>query len=188
MTKTMRLVPVLILVIAAGVPDVAAQRRERPPSAFETFALNESAFVSWAAPIGRLETAESRAIVTAVVYEERHTLQRMRGLRIDLVHLQPPETCNLTHGADLCAMPNAAIYLDEESLPAVRTAITRNYDNGVARGNYDNLIGSWWSRRPPGIEITGVTIGGHRFTGRNLNEVDALIERGIAALKAAPRE
>ena len=183
-TRITRFLPPVTLALAAVVvADAAAlQPRERSPSIFETFAVNQATFVSWATPIGRVETVESRAIVTAVVYEDRHVSQRMRGLRIDLVHLQPPDTCNLLfrRRAELCAMPNAAIYFDEESLPSVR--------DGVAHGNYDNLIGRWRLSRGVGATTTGIHIGGYTFTGRGLDEVDALIERGTTALQTAPRD
>jgi hypothetical protein len=105
----------------------------------------------------------------------------MRGLRIDLVHLQSPGTCGLRFAshAVLCARANAAVYLEEDILGRVR--------DGIARGNAEqNLIISYVQGRPS-ERTRGLIIGGYTFDGRQPSELMALVERGTSELKNAPR-
>ena len=148
------------------------------PTPLEAFASRPTAIVAWAYPVGRLESSDSRAIVTALALEDRESEETMRGLRIDLVHLRPPESCSLRFGSWWCAQANAAIYFEEKVLPRVR--------DGVVRGNAeDNLILSFRARMR-NVERIGLIIAGYEFADRERSELVALIERAISRLEDAP--
>ena len=176
------LVSLVVLIIASplGVrAQDAPQSTEPVATPLEAFAANPSTVIVWASPIGRLESPASRAIVTAVAIADRQSLNVMRGLRVDLVHLQSPDTCGLRFAshAVLCAQANAAVYFEEDILGRVR--------DGIARGNAeDDLIISYVTGREP---PTGLIIGGYTFAGRQPSELMALVELGTSELKNAPR-
>lgn len=145
------------------------------------FTEDMSGVVVWASPIGRLESPDSRAVVTAVALEDRATEEITRGVRIDLIHRQPNPDCNLRFAAHarLCAEEGAAIFIDENELMRVRDDV----DRGNAAGN---LIYSW--RSGVGNALTsGLTIGGYTFAGSERTELATIIERGIDELASAPR-
>jgi len=151
----------------------------------EAFAAMPTSMVIWASPVGRLDAPESRAIVTAVALEDRGTQAVMRGLRIDLIHLQPEPSCNLRWllPSVLCARENAAIWLEEDILARVR--------EGIERGNAENNLiisfftGSFRREAPEGT--TGLIIGGYQFDGLQPVNLANLIDDGIAELRNAPR-
>lgn len=182
------LVSLMMLILTAPLglqaQDAAAdnvQSADLAATSFEAFAANPGTVVVWASPIGRLESPASRAIVTAVAIADRRSLDVMRGLRIDLVHLQAPDTCGLRFAshAVLCRRANAAVYFAEDILGRVQ--------DGIARGNAeDSLIISYAQGLPP-ERTTGVIIGGYTFVGRQPSELIALVERGISELTNAPR-
>jgi hypothetical protein len=150
------------------------------PTPLEAFASRPTAIVAWANPVGRLESSDSRAIVTALALEDRDSEETMRGLRVDLVHLRPPQSCTLrfwSHSV-LCGRANAAIFFEEGVLPRVR--------DGVVRGNAEhNLIISYRSRMR-NTERIGLIIGGYQFADRERSELVTLIEQGISQLEGAP--
>lgn len=183
------LVSLVMLILAAplglqaqdGLAD-DVQSVELGATPLEVFAANPSTVIVWASPIGRLESPTSRAIVTAVAIADRRSLNVMRGLRIDLVHLQSPDTCGLRFAshAVLCAQANAAVYFEEDILGRVR--------DGIARGNAEqDLIISYVQGRPSSERPTGLIIGGYTFSGRQPSELMTLVERGTSELKNAPR-
>jgi hypothetical protein len=170
--------PLALRAGSATATDV--QNRELVATPLEAFAANPGAVVVWASPIGRLETTTSRAIVTALALEDRQSLRIMRGLRIDLVHLQPPSTCNLrfVSHAVLCARANAAVDLEEDILGRVR--------NGIAQGNAEQSLIISYVQSGPSERSTGLIVGGYTFAGRQPAELMALIERGASALQNGP--
>lgn len=142
------------------------------PTGLEAFAYRPTAIVTWASPVGRLESDEARAIVTAFALEDRESAETARGLRIDLVHLHPPDSCSLIFLAQsrLCASANAAIYFGEEDLQRVR--------DGVAHGNFDNLIVSYFVTRQR-MRRVGLLVGGYDFIDHDRSDLVTLIERGM---------
>lgn len=68
--------------LAQAEPAAVAQ-----PTAFETFAVQPAAHVSWSKYIGRLEKGDVRVAVTALVVQDAsQPARRMRGVRIDLAN------------------------------------------------------------------------------------------------------
>jgi hypothetical protein len=78
------------------------------PTQLEAFAGQATAQVTWSKEVGRIESAEARVVVTAlVVKDEMQPRRRMRGIRIEL------------------AGPNATdrVYLAEPELEVVKKAL-----------------------------------------------------------------
>lgn len=181
---------VVLVVAAAATAELVAtesaatdyQVGELTPTPLESLAAQPGAKTIWSRPIGQLDSAASRATVTAVAVEEvTSTPQIMRGLRIDLVHLQPNPNCDLRFWSHriLCARPNAAIFFEEDSLGRVQA--------GVKRGNAENnLIISYRTGRSDN-QTVGLIVGGYDFHHRKPEELITLIERGVFESTNAPR-
>jgi len=59
-----------------------------PPTPLEALAGRPTAQVTWSEVIGRLESRESRATITALVVEDEASEPSvMRGIRVDLAHV-----------------------------------------------------------------------------------------------------
>jgi hypothetical protein len=170
-----------LLAPVSAAPQVESQHSPQiDPTELEAFAAMPTSMVIWASPVGRLDAPESRAIVTAVALEDRETQIVMRGLRIDLIHVQPQPDCNLRWllPSVLCARENAAIWLEGDILGRVR--------DGIERGNAEsNLIISFRRGRPE--PTTGLIIGGYQFDGLQPVDLLNLVDSGIAELRRAPR-
>jgi hypothetical protein len=75
---------VLFALLASFAPGQVATPSVLPPSAFEAFARRPEATFTWSKEVGRLDSRDSHAVVTALVVEDSTSqLKRMRGLRID---------------------------------------------------------------------------------------------------------
>jgi hypothetical protein len=136
--------------------------------------------VLWSKTIGRLESLDATAVVTALVIEDKTaTSPVMRGVRIDLTHAVADAGCDWKYKAwnILCQRPGAAVYVEEARLAAVR--------DGVARGAAELLISQYRGRDALGRESSGVLVCGYQFSGRQPREVAALLTQAIEALRAA---
>ena len=89
--------------------DVDGQGQGLPATALEGFASRPATIVAWATPIGQLDSTASRAILTAVALQDRESLSIRRGVRMDLVHLQPPDCPGTPRFPSLCTQANAAL-------------------------------------------------------------------------------
>jgi len=170
------------VVIARGVE--LQQAGELAPTPLEAFAARPGAMVVWSSTIGQIEGPEARATVVAVAIEDASSTPRViRGVRIDLAHLQPNPDCNLRYRAwaILCARANAAVYLEEDRLERVRAGVER----GAAEAHPGNFISAF--RRGGGQPGSGLIICGYTLEGRQPEEFVALLARGILALRDAPR-
>ena len=82
------------LFLGAGHAQVSRAPSLRP-TPLEAFAARPAARVTWSKVIGRLESPESRATVTAlVVADETGAPREMRGVRIDLAHAGATPNCD----------------------------------------------------------------------------------------------
>src|SRR5439155_8074645 len=117
-----------------GVAPVAApgeQQQGAPPtdlsrSPLEAFAARSTAKTVWSKMIGRLESREARATITALILEDTtDTASVMRGLRIDLAHTVANPSCDWKYWAwrIMCQRANAAVYVEEGRLDAVRNGL-----------------------------------------------------------------
>jgi hypothetical protein len=91
----------------------AQNQSDRPavrPSALEVFATQPNTKLTWALEVGRIESTESRAILTAVEYESSLTPgTKLRGVRVEL------------------SKPGAAdvVFIEENRLRQAATALNR---------------------------------------------------------------
>ena len=147
-----------------------------PPSPFETFAAQPTATVVWSKTIGRLESPESVAIITALtVQDTTGSPSIMRGLRIDLTHRVEPN-CDLIYVAwrIMCERANAAVYVEEARLEEVRD----NLGRGAAE--LQPMVGV-------SAGTTGLIVCGYQFSNHGPFALAALFTRAIAELKEASR-
>ena len=179
--------------VVSGAPLVAAPGKQQqgtppseiPPSPLEAFASRPTARVIWSKKIGSLESSEARATVTALIVED--TTSRpdvMRGLQIDLAHIGATPSCDQKYWAwrIMCQRANAAVYVEEGRLEAVRNGIQR----GAAELRPYEYI-SRYERRASWEVSTGLIVCGYQFSDRQPSELAALFTRAIAELKAASR-
>jgi hypothetical protein len=95
------------------------QRQVNPPPSLqptplEWFARQSATQVAWSAEVGRLESNDAHAVVTAIVLEDTgKPPDRLRGIRIDLANQSTKD----------------AVYLDEERLGVYKKAL-----NGISHG------------------------------------------------------
>jgi hypothetical protein len=176
--------------VFASVAVLAAdgQLRELVPTPLEAFSEKPGAIVVWSRAVGQLEGPAARATVVAIAIEDV-TNTRMRGLRLDLAHLEANPNCNqrFLDWAILCARPDAAIYLDEVHVERVRArlmeigAATVHPERGWTNGGITTY------RTSGGPAPFGLIITGYTLAGRRAEELVDLLARGIEALKEAPR-
>jgi hypothetical protein len=159
------------------------QPSELPPSPLEEFAARSTAAVVWSKTIGRLESQESRATVTALVVEDTtSTPSVMRGLRIDLAHIGATPSCDWKYVAwrIMCQRANAAVYVEEGRLEEVRNRLER----GATELRPFEFI-SHYSTTCSGQASTGLIVCGYQFSWGRGSDLAALFTRAIAALKEA---
>ena len=155
------------------------------PTRLEAFAERPSAKITWSKVIGRLESQESRATITALIVEDRTSKPSvMRGIRVDLAHIGATPSCDwkYTSWRIMCERANAAIYVEERRLEAVRNGIKR----GAAQLRPMEFI-SRYGTNCPGRASTGLIVCGYQFSDRKPRELAELLTRAIVELKAIPR-
>lgn len=79
----------VFVVVCGLLPNVGLAQENRTnalqPSILEAFAAQPTASVTWSSEVGRIDSTEAQAVVTALVVEDPAQVpQRMRGVRIDL--------------------------------------------------------------------------------------------------------
>ncbi|HKE05757.1 MAG TPA: hypothetical protein VKE91_17020 [Blastocatellia bacterium] len=155
------------------------------PSPLEAFAGRPKARVTWSKEIGRLESQESRATITALMVEDTTSEPGvMRGVRIDLAHLGATPSCDWKYEAwtIMCKRANAAVYIEEGRLETVRNMVK----NGAAELRPMEFI-SRYSTTAAGRASSGLIVCGYQFSHRQPEELAELFAGAIAELKAAPR-
>ena len=154
------------------------------PSPLEVFAGRPTARVTWSKEIGRLESQESRATVTALIVEDVTSEPSvMRFIRVNLAHIGGRPTCDWKYRGwrIMCERDNAAVYVEEGRLEAVANDIKR----GAAKLRPLELI-SQYSTTNPAVASTGLIVCGYQFSARRPGDLAELFTRAIVELKAAP--
>lgn len=94
-------------VVSAGQAQVT-QSTPIQPTPLEAFAKQPASHIAWSTEIGRIESREAHAVITALVVEDTaQPPDRMRGIRIDLSDGNAKDQ----------------VYLGEETLPAFKNAM-----------------------------------------------------------------
>jgi hypothetical protein len=135
--------------------------------------------------IGRLESRESRATITALIVEDETSEPRvMRGIRVDLAHVGATPSCEWKYTAwrVMCHRADAAVYVGEGRLEAVRDSLQR----GAAQLRPMEFI-SQYSTTAEGRASTGLIVFGYQFSGRRRGDLAGLFTRAMAELRATPR-
>ena len=156
-----------------------------PPTPLEAFAARPTAQVAWAKVIGRLESRESRATITALIVEDETSEPRvMRGIRVDLAHVGAAPSCEWKYTAwrVMCQRADAAVYVEEGRLEAVRDSLQR----GAAELRPMEFI-SQYRVSGAGRASAGLIVCGYQFSGRRREDLAELFTRAITELKATPR-
>jgi hypothetical protein len=136
--------------------------------------------------IGRLESREARATVTALTVEDAtSTPSVMRGLRIDLAHTVANPSCDWKYVAwtIMCRRANAAVYVEEGRLEKVRNRL----EGGAAELRPWEFISQYESRVGSAQVSSGLIVCGYQFSDRQGSDLAALFTRAIAELKEASR-
>lgn len=150
--------------------------KELSSSPLEAFAARSTAKVVWSKTIGRLESPESVAILTALtVHDTTGSPSLIRGLRIDLAHSVYVE-CDWKYSAwkIMCERTDAAVYVEEGRLEEVRNSLGR----GAAELRPMEFISA---------STSGLIVCGYQFSDRQPIELAALFTRAIAELKEGSR-
>jgi hypothetical protein len=156
---------------------------ELPPSPLEAFATRPTAKIVWSKMIGQLESQESRATITALIVEDMTAQPNvMRGVQIDLVHINGTPSCDWKYRAwrTMCRRANAAAYVEEEQLDTVREGIER----GATKLHPSELSVSQYWTNAPGRAPSGLIVCGYQFSYLQPGELAALFARAIAELTA----
>jgi len=108
----------------------------------------------------------------------------MRGVRVDLAHLDAAPGCDCKYEAwsIMCKRANAAVYIEEGRLDTVRNRI-----KGAAAGLRPSEFISKYSTTSPGVAKTGLIVCGYQFSYRKPEDLADLFTSAITELKAAPR-
>lgn len=166
-----------LLIIAAPAFHAARQARTLPPTPLEAFVSEPGTRTTWSKFIQRLDGGSASAIISAIEVSSASPPPRvMRGVRIELRHEGPRPDCDMKHveWAVMCARENAAIYLAEDRLEAVRSQVLRESV-------------SIFPGHPVGITRFGGTMGSGTIVGGYLL-YNVTPEHLAAALGAASSE
>jgi hypothetical protein len=160
------------------------------PTRLEAFAGHSTAHVAWSREVGRVESAEARAVVTSLVIEDAvQTPRRMRGIRIDLANQNSRDQ----------------VYLEEAKLEAVKKAL-EEIESGIEsfrkerRSAPYSYLGSCELRQPypsvhtlnaafyiapdsSGLSLSAFKDQDFRFPDHSPSELAAAIDRAIDQLK-----
>ena len=122
----MKLSKLACLIAIALAPAVAQETKDLPPSPLEAFAARSTAKVVLSKTIGHLENRKSNATLSVLVLEDpASTPTSMRGVRIDLAHIDATPVCDWKYTAwhIMCERTNAAVYVEEARLVEVRNRL-----------------------------------------------------------------
>lgn len=146
MKFTGTLIALLALLPAASQAQAVAGAAPQP-TPLEAFAKQKASRVAWSGEVGRVDSRDAHAVITALVLEDNaQPPDRLRGVRIDLSDQD---------GKD-------QVYLGEETLPAFKNAfdeISQSAAHGCASNSGDicppNLfVGAalfWYADRVPNV-------------------------------------
>jgi len=132
-----------------------------PPSPLEAFAARPTAKVTLTKTVGTFDSSKSRATVAIVIVEDPDASPKiLRGVRIDLAHKDAAPHCNWMYAAwqIMCRRPNAAVYIEEARLEAVRGTLMR----GGAELRHMEFISEYDSTLP----AFGLIVCGYDFPNR----------------------
>ncbi|HEX4951754.1 MAG TPA: hypothetical protein VFZ34_34160 [Blastocatellia bacterium] len=165
---------------ATEVQATVAAVQDLPPSPLEAFATRATANVIWTKPIGRIDSDDARATVTALTVEDAGAQPSVRrGVRINLKHLVTTPHCDWKYTAwrVMCERPNAAVYIEAERLVKVRDSLDRHNVAELRPREFISLFNS--------TSKSGMILCGYQFTGHEPRELAKLLTNAITELNNA---
>ena len=169
------------LIAIALTPVVAQKTKDLPPSPLEAFAARSTAKVVLSKTIGHLENRKSNATLSVLILEDPTSTPRsMRGVRIDLAHIDANPVCDWRYEAwkIMCERANAAVYVEEARLVEVRDRLA----TGCAELRKWEFISEY-----AGTSGSGLIVCGYEFPDGRSTELADLFTRAIAELGHASR-
>jgi len=182
-----------ILPVAGQAQTVAASTPQ--PTPLEAFAKQTGSRVAWSSEVGRIDSKEGHAVITALAVEDNaQPPDRLRGVRIDLSDQD---------GKD-------QVYLGEETLPAFKNAfdeISQSAAHGCASNSGDVcppslFVGAalfWYADRVPnvhtlttahyfrqgstGLVLQTIGVGRFWFPDQDASRLSAAMARAMDQLK-----
>ena len=173
----------VILLLTVGAAAQSRPQHTLPPTPMEAFVSEPGTRTTWSKFIGRLDGGSASAIVTAIESSSAGTPARvMRGVRIDLRHEGRRPDCDLKHveWSVMCARENAAVYLEEARIEAVRIQ--------VLQGSVSIFPGhSVGITRFGGTMGSGTLLAGYLLYGVTSEQLSAALEAAGSELKRLSR-
>jgi hypothetical protein len=167
------------------------------PTPLEAFAGQPATHVAWSKEVGRIESSEAHAVITALILEDTaQPPDRMRGIRIDLSSRESKDQ----------------IFLGEETLSIYQKALdvierdgTRQRNEGTARGHLTpgiSFVGAevfWYGDKKPqvhalnaayyfasdssGLYVSAFKDDGFRFPDQEPSQLSQAIARATDMLE-----
>ena len=191
------LLSLLCFGLFCGVASGQDQISSLQPTPMEAFAGQSATHVAWSKEVGRIESSESQAVITALILQDTaRPPDRMRGIRIDLSSRESKDQ----------------IYLGEETLALYKNALdvierdsTRKRNDGTARDRLTPdgtaFVGAelfWYADKRPqvhalnaayyfapdssGLYISGCKGDGFRFPDQQASQLSQAIGRAMNEL------
>jgi hypothetical protein len=179
--------------------DSACQEVQLQPTPLEVFARLPATHVEWSNEVGRIDSTEAHAIITALILTDTaQPADRMRGVRIDLSSRDSQDEVYLGEET-LNAYKNA---LDEISSDATRERSQGTLRDGVTPGGTAYLGARifWYGDTCPsvhaldaayysapdssGLSLSAFKQAGFRFPDQDPSRLSAAIARAMNQLRA----
>jgi hypothetical protein len=167
------------------------------PTPLEAFARMPATHVAWSKEVGRIETDESRAIVTALILEDTaQPPDRMRGIRIEL---------SSGDSKDEIFLGEETLRIYKEALDQIATEAIRQRNAGNARENltpdgtaYVGAEVFWYGYKTAsvhalnaahyfapnssGLYLSAFKDVGFKFPNQDASQLSVVLERAIKEL------
>jgi hypothetical protein len=174
------------------------QAQSLQPTPLEAFAGLSATHVAWSKDVGRIESAEARAVITALVLEDTaQPADRMRGVRIEL---------SSRDSKDEIFLGEETLSIYKSALDEITTAATRQRNEGTARDSVTAegtaYVGAgvfWYADKIPrvhalnaahyfGPDSSGLYLSafegvGFRFPDQQASQLSLAIARAMNELK-----
>jgi hypothetical protein len=193
------LLSLLCFCLFLGVATGQDQTPSLQPTPLEAFAGLPATLVAWSKEVGRIESGEAQAVITAVILEDTaQPPDRMRGIRINLFSRESKDQ----------------IFLGEETLSIYKNALdviereaTREQNDGTARESVTpdgtSFVGAglfWYADKKPqvhalnaayyfgpgssGLYISAFKGDGFRFPNQQASQLSQAIGRAMNELRS----
>ena len=189
---------VVCIGLLGGIASGQNQAQPLQPTPLEAFARLPATSVAWSKEVGRIESGESKAIITAMVLEDTaQPPDRMRGVRIDL---------SSRNSKDQIFLGEETLSIYERALDEITKEATRQRNEGTVRDNLNAggtaFVGAeifWYADKVPrvhalnaapyvapdssGLYLSAFKGVGFRFPDQEASRLSLAMARAINELK-----